>query len=172
MSGDETPDVFTPRVRSRSVGSPVSNICSFQVDLFPGVSYVAYALSDGCIIVQQVCPFSRSFPTTTPASLSCWHKGHHGGVYACMLHAHRPPHLPAWACPVCCVVNGGVTSPMHAVRRLCRGPTCLQVQAAAPAAHLQLHAPAQARCQASSCQCCISTSCQPTSTVRRRAWSG
>lgn len=48
-------ELFTPKLHSRSIGGPASsNICAFQVDLFPGVSYAAYALSDGCIVVQQV----------------------------------------------------------------------------------------------------------------------
>ncbi len=38
---------------SSRTASPCSNICCFQADLAPGVNYVAFATSDGCIIVQQ-----------------------------------------------------------------------------------------------------------------------
>ncbi|KAL6755526.1 hypothetical protein V8C86DRAFT_217434 [Haematococcus lacustris] len=56
-----------PRTQGRTVGAPVSNICAFQADLLPGVSYVAHALSDGCIVVQQAVPGPR--PCTAPPGL-------------------------------------------------------------------------------------------------------
>ena len=41
------------RVASRTA-APVSNVCSFQADLLQGVNHIAFATSDGCIVIQQV----------------------------------------------------------------------------------------------------------------------
>ena len=43
-----------PACLSRTYGPPCSNICSFQVEHLPGVSFTAYALGDGTLVVQQV----------------------------------------------------------------------------------------------------------------------
>ncbi|GFR41684.1 hypothetical protein Agub_g2430, partial [Astrephomene gubernaculifera] len=44
---------FTARVLNRTTGPPCSNIVTFCVESHPGVTYCAYAVSDGAIIVQQ-----------------------------------------------------------------------------------------------------------------------
>jgi hypothetical protein len=61
-------DLCVPRLRSRTTGAVVTNTVSFNVDVLPGVSYIAYALSDGCIVVQQVMLLN-------PATNACfaWH---------------------------------------------------------------------------------------------------
>jgi hypothetical protein len=41
------------RVLSRAA-TPVSNVCSLQVDVLPGVDVLAFATADGCILLQQV----------------------------------------------------------------------------------------------------------------------
>lgn len=52
--------VLVPRVKTRTVGAPISNICTFQADVLPGVNFAAYTLSDGCIVLQQVCKHKGS----------------------------------------------------------------------------------------------------------------
>ncbi|GIL64635.1 hypothetical protein Vafri_18526, partial [Volvox africanus] len=44
---------LTARVLSRTLGPPCSNIITFCVEGHPGITYCAYAVSDGAIIVQQ-----------------------------------------------------------------------------------------------------------------------
>lgn len=53
---DEDAEVLgQPRVYSRTSGPPCSNVCCFEIDSLPGVSFIAYALADGSITVQKVC---------------------------------------------------------------------------------------------------------------------
>lgn len=46
---------FRAKVLARTTGPPCSNIVSFCVEGFLDTTYCAYALSDGAVLVQQVC---------------------------------------------------------------------------------------------------------------------
>eukprot|EP00198_Chlamydomonas_reinhardtii_P002858 XP_001692194.1 predicted protein [Chlamydomonas reinhardtii] len=57
--------LYSARVLCRTTGPPCSNIVTFCVEGYAGISYCAYAVSDGAIIVQQSLQPSRGAAAAT-----------------------------------------------------------------------------------------------------------
>ncbi|KAG2488583.1 hypothetical protein HYH03_012902 [Edaphochlamys debaryana] len=92
-------NLFTARVLSRTTGPPSSNIVTFCVEGLPGVTYCAYAVSDGAIIVQQSLQPAPAHPHP-----------HHG--------SHAPRGAPAPPPPPSTAPTSGQFAPVLLIDRV------------------------------------------------------